>query len=233
MLALTFPTGGFLHRHGVERHPQGVAQPAPVRVPIPVPVRLADFGQTQPSDDVRQLANWAVFTRDHKDLSMIFVDKKDAKVYVLDHLGRLQGAAPVLLGSAIGDDTVPGIGDKPIAQVLPEERTTPAGRFIAEPGMNARGEDVVWVDYDAAVSMHRVLTTDPKEQRLERMASPNAQDHRISYGCINVPRAFFEQWLAPTVRQGGAVIYVLPEIRSMQQVFGSFDVESPSRMAQR
>ena len=43
--------------------------------------------------------------------------------------------------------------------MLPEERTTPAGRFVAERGQNLRGEDVVWIDYDAAVLMHRVITT--------------------------------------------------------------------------
>jgi hypothetical protein len=65
-----------------------------------------------------------------------------------------------LLGGARGD-TVPGIGALQIADVLPEERTTPAGRFVGERGHNARGEDVVWVDYDAAVSMRLVLTLNP------------------------------------------------------------------------
>ena len=197
------------------------------------PVRLADFVQMVPTPDVRHVANWTVYARDHQDKSFIIVDKKDARVYVFDPAGRLQASSPVLLGSAIGDDTVPGIGDKPIAQVLPEERTTPAGRFVAEIGMNMRGEDVVWVDYDAAVSMHRVLTTNPAERRLERLASPSVEDNRISYGCINLPRAFYETVVAPTVRNGGAIIYVLPETRSPQQVFGSYDVESLPHVAQR
>ena len=233
LLAIVWPPGGmFGHRKPAQLPPQ---VQAPVQVPVPASpaIRLADFGQFHPSDDVRRLANWAVYTHDNKNLSMIVVDKKDAKVYVFDHSGHLKSMAPVLLGSAIGDETVPGIGDKPIAQVLPEERTTPAGRFIAEIGMNARGEDVVWVDYDAAVSMHRVLTTNPAEHRLERLASPSSADNRISYGCINLPRAFYEKDVAPTVRNGGAVIYVLPDIRSIEQVFGAFDVESRLNVAQR
>jgi len=188
------------------------------------PVRLADFGQVVPTADVRHVANWTVYAGDHQDKSFMIVDKKDARVYVFDPAGHLRATSPVLLGSAIGDDTVPGIGDKPIAQVLPEERTTPAGRFVAEIGMNMRGEDVVWVDYDAAVSMHRVLTSNPAERRLERLASPSVEDNRISYGCINLPRDFYETIVGPTVRNGGAIIYVLPETRTAQQVFGSYDV---------
>ena len=100
-------------------------------------------------------------------------------------LWRRSAGAP---GAALGDETVPGIGERPIALVRPHERTTPAGRFAAEPGHDARGEDVVWVDYDAAVSMHRVITTDPAERRLQRLASPTARDHRSSYGCIPMCR---------------------------------------------
>lgn len=222
VLALVIPSGG-VHRKPLPPRTAGHTEP----------VRLADFGQVMPSPDVHHLANWTVYTRDHQGKSFVIVDKKDAKVYVFDPAGRLQAASPALLGSAIGDDTVPGIGDRPIAQVLPEERTTPAGRFIAEIGMNTRGEDVVWVDYDAAVSMHRVITTNPWERRLERLASPTVDDNRISYGCINLPRDFYETVLSPAVRNSGAIIYVLPETRPAQQVFGSYDVESALKLAQR
>lgn len=225
VLALVLPPAGLVHR-GAATAPS----PAAVRV---APPRLADFGSFMPTPDVRHVANWAVHSRDHRNHSIIIIDKKDARVYIFDRTGKLQTTAPVLLGSAIGDYTVPGVGDKPIAQVLPEERTTPAGRFVAEVGMNTRGEDVIWVDYDSAVSMHRVITTNPVERRLERLESPTVEDNRISYGCINVPREFFETALGPTVRNGGAIIYVLPETGTPQQLFGSYDVESSMKIAQR
>ena len=228
VLALVLPPNiGIVHRQAY-----APATHAPARM-APPPVRLADFAGRVPSPDVRHLANWAVQTRDHQNRSLVIVDKKGANIYVFDPAGRLQGNAPVLLGSAVGDHTVPGIGDKPIDQVLPEERTTPAGRFVAEVGMNMRGEDVVWVDYDSAVSLHRVLTTNPSERRLERLASPEVEDNRISYGCINLPRDFFETVLSPAVRTAGAIIYVLPETRSVQQVFGSYDVEAATNLARR
>jgi len=224
ILALVLPVGGI--------HQKESAPPPASAVPARRPLQLADFRGIVPTRDVRQLANWTVYTRDHQSKSFIILDKKDARVYVFDPAGHLQANSPVLLGSAIGDDTVPGIGTRPIAQVRPEERTTPAGRFVAEIGMNMRGEDVVWVDYDAAVSMHRVLTTNPAERRLERLATPTSEDKRISYGCINLPRDFYETVVAPTVHRTGAIIYILPETRSAQQVFGSYDVESAPNVAQ-
>jgi hypothetical protein len=224
VLALVLPPTGM-------RNP--ASNPASRAITVDAPHRRADFGAVVPTEDVRQLANWAVHVGDHQNKSFVILDKKDARVYVFDRGGRLKAESPALLGYAVGDDNAPGIGSKPIAEVLPEERTTPAGRFVAEIGMNARNEDVVWVDYEAAVSMHRVLTTNPQERRLERLATPTSEDNRVSYGCINLPVAFFEQILAPTVRQEGAIIYVLPETRSAQQVFGSFDVERQSRIAQR
>ena len=211
--------------------------PGPAHPAAPVaeraPARLADFGSGSPTADVRELANWTVYVGDHKNKPFVILDKKAAHVFVFDASGRLKTDSPVLLGYAVGDDNAPGIGTKAIADVLPEERTTPAGRFVAEMGMNARNEDVVWVDYDAAVSMHRVLTTNPQERRLERLATPTVEDNRVSYGCINLPQAFYEQELAPLVRAHGAIIYVLPETRSAQQVFGSYDVERALKVSQR
>jgi hypothetical protein len=186
--------------------------------------RLADLRGARASDDVRFIANWIADSRDAADRPFVVIDKKGARVYVFDSGARLLGAAPVLLGAASGDDTVPGIGDRPLSEVLPHERTTPAGRFVGERGHNARGEDVVWVDYDAAVSMHRVLTTNPRERRLERLTTPTVDDNRVSFGCINVPVAFYEKFLRPTFAEHTAIIYVLPEFKSARQVFGAYDV---------
>jgi hypothetical protein len=191
--------------------------------------RSADFGQASPSPDARHVAEWIADSRDNANADFIIVDKRDAKAYVFDAEARLRGASPVLLGSARGDDSVPGIGSRPIAEVRPEERTTPAGRFVAERGRNLKGDDVVWVDYDAAVSMHRVLATKPSERRLERLATPTVDDNRISYGCINVPVAFYEAYVRPTVATRRAIVYVLPDIKPVRQVFNSYDVTAIRR----
>lgn len=194
-------------------------RPAP-RGAYPAAYR-ADFGSEQATASVRQVADWALRTGDHAGADFLIVDKQHARLYVLDGKAILLGASPVLLGAAVGDDTVPGIGQRPLAEVSPFERTTPAGRFVAKRGRNTLGEDVVWVDYEAAVSLHRVRATQAAERRLERLATPTARDNRISWGCINVPVDFYDRIVHPIFQRRRAMIYVLPEVRSLEEVFGS------------
>lgn len=207
--------------------PDSAPWPTPLAATAAAPpplARFADFGAEVVTPEARHIADWIADSRDNAGSDFLIVDKQSAHLYVFDSNARLLGSTPVLLGSAHGDDSAPGIGTRPIAEVLLEERTTPAGRFIAERGRNLRDEDVVWVDYDAAVSIHRVLTTNPEERRLQRLATPTAEDNRISYGCINVPVDFYEHAIRPTFATRRAIVYVLPEVRSLQAAFGSYDV---------
>ena len=190
--------------------------------------RIADFDGHVASPDARLVADWIARSQDNRRLPFAILDKRDARVFVFDASARLIDASPVLLGAAPGDDSVVGIGKRPIAQVRPEERTTPAGRFVSQPGRNASGEDVVWVDYDAAVSMHRVRPVDPKERRLERLASNDPSERRISYGCINVPVAFFDSVVKPVLGTQPAVVYVLPETRDVGATFASVRSAAPA-----
>lgn len=178
-----------------------------------------DFGSEEASPDVQHIANWAINSRDNQALSFVILDKLNAKVFVFDAAGALLGASPVLIGAAKGDDSVPDIGGRPMHSVQEHERTTPAGRFVGEPGRNTNGEDIVWIDYDAAVSMHRVRATEKSERRLQRLATPSIDDNRISYGCVNLPVEFFESVLQPAFDQRHGVIYVLPEVKPAREVF--------------
>lgn len=193
------------------------AQPQPQPAVIE---RRLDFADVRsPPSDVTRVAAWAVREADNGDRSFAIVDKRRAQVYVFAAGGRLLGTSPVLLGYAAGDLSVAGIGQKSIEEIKPQERTTPAGRFVSEPGRNSLGHDVVWVDYGAAVSMHRVRATNPKERRLERLATPTPADNRISWGCINVPVDFFDRTVWPNLGRGRAVVYVLPERHPLTAFF--------------
>ena len=187
--------------------------------------RRAYFGRERASREARQIADWIVHSADNLGLPFVIVDKIDARIFVFDAGGRIRGASPALVGQARGDDTVPGIGDRAYSDMPPETRITPAGRFVAAKGMNTRGEDVVWVDYDAAVDIHRVVTNKPKERRLERLATPTPLDNRISYGCINVPARFYETVVSPVFSVTDGIVYVLPETRAARELFGAYDVE--------
>ncbi|MBJ2154341.1 L,D-transpeptidase [Variovorax sp. IB41] len=170
--------------------------------------------------DALRFAKAAVAAADNQGQAFAVIDKKKARVFVFDAQGRLRGDSPVLLGLAHGDDSVPGIGERKMADIRPDERTTPAGRFRSEPGRNLQGEDIVWVDYDAAVSMHRVRATNKAERRLERLATPSVADNRISYGCINVPAGFYDTHIRPVLGERKGVVYVLPESTPLQARFG-------------
>jgi hypothetical protein len=162
-------------------------------------------------------------TSDNHGAPFVIIDKRKAHLWLFDGQGQARGHSPVLLGLARGDHTVPGIGDKPLEKIKPGERTTPAGRFVAEAGRNARGDDIFWIDYDAAVSMHRVHDVDRGENRLQRLATPTAADNRISYGCINVPIAFYDQTLLPVIGRTRPVVYLLPETRPVETLFTPHD----------
>ena len=170
--------------------------------------------------DVPVFALQVVATRNNQGLPFLVVDKVQATVWVFTARGGLLGKSAALLGEAIGDDTVPGIGARKLANIRPEERTTPAGRFASTLGRNLLGQEVLWVDYDSGVSLHRTIHGQRSERRAERLATATPDDNRISYGCINVPAAFFNALVLPAVRKNGTIVYVLPETRPLQKVFG-------------
>jgi hypothetical protein len=212
----------------LEQPVAGLDDPAPpAAAPIPVHgprFRRASFGIESATLDARTIADWVVDSGDSRGMPFAIVDKKDAKVFVFNADGRLRGAASALLGLALGDEAVPGIGQRTLASIRPFERTTPAGRFVAALGHNLKGKEILWVDYEGAVSMHPVISANPKERRLERLNSPTPLDNRISYGCINVPATFFANVVRPAFSGTNGIVYVLPEIATSQQVFGSYDV---------
>ena len=199
---------------------------APLTVEKPPPVvtqpKRADFKGEHTSRNAQRVADWVIDSGDNFGMPFVIVDKVDARVFVFDNDGRLRGATRALLGLARGDDSPPDIGDRKLAEIRPEERTTPAGRFVASLGYNFSGKDVLWVDYDLAVSLHRVVTSNPAERRLQRLASPTPHDKRISYGCINVPAEFFDRVVIPAFYGTYGIVYVLPESRSTLEIFSSY-----------
>lgn len=146
------------------------------------------------------------------------IDKPKARLWVFDPQGYLIGQSAVLLGQARGDVAPADIGSRPLSQVRPHEKITGSGRYVTEPGRNLQGEDIVWLDYDAAMSMHRVRNV-RGENRPKRLATADVADNRISYGCVNVPTEFYERHIRPLFAQQAGVVYVLPESRSMSSVF--------------
>ena len=135
---------------------------------------------------------------------------------------------PVLVGQARGDVAPADIGSRPLSKVRPHEKITTAGRYVSEGGRNHQGEDIVWLDYDAALSMHRVRNVSG-ESRAHRLATPTVADNRISFGCVNIPASFYDRYIDPLFSRSSGVVYVLPETKPIASVF---PFATPARVQQ-
>ena len=176
------------------------------------------------SDAVIAFAGWVVASNDAHGYPFAVIDKAAAQILVFGGDGRLRGAAPGLFGSAVGDHTAPGIAGLALREIPGRDRTTPAGRFVGGFGPSIDAGRVLWVDYDSAVSIHPTATGVPAERRVERLASPEPDDNRVTHGCINVAPAFYEHVVSPTFERGG-VFYILPDEAPMAETFPDYAPE--------
>lgn len=188
------------------------------------PPRLAEFGAETASPEVRHIAQWALDSGDNGSLPYIIIDKVNARVFVFDASGRLQGAQPALLGMGTGDVTPEGVGGLRLAAIRPQDRTTPAGRFVAALDRDLKGQEILWIDYDDSLALHRVVKGQPSEQRAQRLESETPADNRISYGCINVPVPFYDDVVSPVFRGTGGIVYILPETVPASDFFDTYEV---------
>lgn len=171
------------------------------------------------SAEVRELARWVVESGDNAGMPFLLVDKVNAQVFVFDAAGSPRGAAPALVGLARGDRLL-APNDATLEQIRPFERVTPAGRYVSRLSIDSKGKELLVLDYAAAISLHPVVTDKPEERRIERLASATAEDNRISYGCINVPKDFYSKFVRTTFAGTRGVVYVLPEMGPASALFG-------------
>lgn len=174
---------------------------------------------SHPSAGIRAVTNWIIASGDNNGLPFMVIDKVQASVFVHLADGTLAGAGPALFGLAPGDDSVPGIGEKKLSMIGNHEKTTPAGRFVANFGPAEGNITVLWIDYRDSVSMHSVITGNKKERRLQRLESPTPEDNRITFGCINVMPDFYRDIVKPIFKDTRGIVYILPEIKSLAEVF--------------
>jgi hypothetical protein len=176
------------------------------------------------SSDARQALRWVVEARDNQGLPFVIVDKKGGRIFVFEANGQLRGASAALTGLAPGDHAAPGMEQRSIASLHDYERTTPAGRFVSEPGHNLQGEAIVWIDYAAKLAIHRLRPAPAAERRAERLASDTPDDNRISMGCVVVPVSFYETVIGPVLGKSRSIVYVLPDTQPLQRMLGALQL---------
>jgi hypothetical protein len=195
------------------------------RSPRPKTGEAQIAGEIARSEAAARVADWVASSQDNRSLPYIIIDKRSAALFLFDARGKPLGQAPVLIGVATGDEATPGIGGKNLAEIGPAEKTTPAGRFLARFGAAAGGQRVLWVDYATSVALHPIPPGTKKEHRRERMLSPTADDNRITFGCINVPLAFYGRNVRPLFSKRGGIVYVLPDTKPIEDVFPRLRVQ--------
>jgi hypothetical protein len=212
--------------------------PPPVVVPVeppppPPPIPLLFSGvQTQApqpapldlikaaSPEVQAVQQWVAATKDNAKLPFIVVDKVNARVYSFTPFGQLKATAPVLLGMGVGDKAIVS-QDAPMSAMTPDKRITPAGRYLSRLVMDPHTKHpVLLIDGQNLITLHIVAKGTPAQRRAERLASLGSDDNRISFGCINVPPAFFETVVDPDFRPAKGIVYILPEKTTAAQLFG-------------
>lgn len=173
------------------------------------------------STEVERVAERVIASRDNQRRPFVIIDKANAKVFVFDAAGRPKGADAALLGMARGDRSADDIGARKVDAIGPEERVTPAGRFLAYLDRDALGQEILLIDYDAAIALHAVVKGTADERRAERLASATSEDNRISFGCINVPLKFYREVVSPAFARTSGYVYILPETGDPAVVFES------------
>lgn len=213
-LALTLPVSA--------RAAEGGRPPEPTQAQ---PAKAED--ETELSPAAARVADWIASSGDNGKLPYAIIDKNAASLFLFDAKGKSLTRVPVLIGVAVGDDATPGVGSKNLAEIGPAEKTTPAGRFLAKFGMAGGRQRVLWVDYATSVALHPIPPgASKKERRRERMLSATPDDNRITFGCINVPIAFYGKRLAPLFRKKGGYVYILPDTRPIEQIFPRLHVQT-------
>jgi len=192
---------------------------------------IADDKVSQSATTMR-VAGWIAASGDNGSRPYIIIDKQAAALFMFDAKGKALGKAPVLIGVAVGDDATPGVGSKNLAEIGPAEKTTPAGRFLAKFGVAAGKQKVLWVDYANSVALHGIPAgASKKEHRRQRMLSPTPEDHRITFGCINVPDAFYSKRVRPLFQKKGGYVYILPDTKPLEAVFPALWVQPSTNAA--
>lgn len=186
-------------------------------VPVNDAVAATGQGYVQTVQQVQGLSrpasavnSWVQQSKDNAGRPYIIADKQSGEIHIVGADGTVKATAPALYGRKMGDGM--SIGETPAGIFTIHQEAAPASyggdlqQFATAP------------DGDV-YAIHRVLTNN-KQDRPGRLASPTAEDNRISLGCINIPADLYNKYLSGKF---DGKLYVLPDQRSLGDVFKGID----------
>jgi hypothetical protein len=155
------------------------------------------------SPQVRGFAQWVLATHDNAGQPFIVVDKAQARVYAFGPLGQLRATAPVILGAARADDSVPP--------------ATPAGRFTKDSIQQPGAGGMAWSREGVQLLVHPLPAFVAAGDELQLLGSPGLEARRTSEGTIHVAAGFWREHIDP-LRSAASIAYVLPEAQQVEAV---------------
>jgi hypothetical protein len=146
----------------------------------------------------------------------IIADKPNGMLHVFNADGSMLVQDAALYGKDIGDT------EGKVSSLEGGKKITPAGNYTLRAAANADyagGKLLQLVETkdtnNAYIAVHAAYLGDPKEQRLQRLASPGAEGKRISYGCVNTTHDTFLKSILPNIDSlNGGMIFVLPDAQT-------------------
>jgi hypothetical protein len=172
-----------------------------------VPTEVANQMSEEAKIIYRQVAPLAK----EKQRGFMIADKRNGKLHMFFSSGQHLASDTALFGADIGDtfqgDSLNG-----------GKKITPAGKFTLEVVEDSDYEggyrlDLAETSFNKGIiAVHPAWLGNVNDRRLERLASPDVKDNRISYGCINTSHELFLNKIKPQLGEfNGGFIYVLPE----------------------
>ena len=138
-------------------------------------------------------------------------DKPNGMLHIFKEDGSHALSDPTLYGKDKGDVLAA------VSSLEGGPKITPAGKFTMKesPADYAGGTSLILMeskDYTGYIAVHAADTSTPSENRLGRLATPSAEDNRISYGCINTKHDTFINEIKPNISKlDGGMMFILPE----------------------
>ena len=87
-----------------------------------------------------------------------------------------------------------------------------------------------------AASRRLQITPSAVSQRLkaleQQLTPPTPDDNRITFGCINIAPAFYQDLVRPAFSGTGGVVYILPETMSLSEALPAFRAPTTTASAQ-
>jgi hypothetical protein len=175
--------------------------------------------------------------------AFFIADKPNGVVYMFDNKGQFITASDALYGEQAGDVLTEESRNKPIEKMTTVDKVTPAGTFnvsFSKDPSYTGGYILRFADEKGdlgGISMHSVYLGNVNENRLQRLASSNLADKKVSLGCVNTSPEFMLEEVLPRAGElfeGGkkAGVVVIPD---QQEQLGAYlkplEVKAPAKEA--